>query len=311
MNLKNKINNKVIAYCNKIVLHTHWYQTGIWNGASKFWSPIEFNLDILCLGSGFFFNDLDFQDSEIKGFNAALWPQSLVHDFNILKNYFSYIREGGTVIIGICPFSGLFSPYGKSHNLKYYTFLHPATIINFEEEERVKALHIKHSPFTYMPKSCIGRTLTEILSNIKHKASRRNNKLDFIESAESMMKLWKKQFGISDLSAPLSQEHLNQTASRRETLRQMIEFCKERSLNPVIVIHPLHKSLSELFPAEFDNNYFTPLLQGLDVKILSYFRDENFQDDSLYKNSFFLNRTGARIFTAKVVEDIKSWEAGL
>ena len=133
--------NLLEKVCNKIVRHTQWYDQ-FWNGAQKFWNLRCFNLSVVNLGSNSGKYAFNYEGLDICGMNWALGPQSLVHDFNILKNYFSYLKSGATVIITLCPFSSLVSKYSKKHNLKYYTFLHPATIIGFKESERIKALKI-------------------------------------------------------------------------------------------------------------------------------------------------------------------------
>ena len=63
-------------------------------------------------------------------------------------------------------------------------------------------------------------------------------------TADSMFNGWMKQFGISDINAKLSLQHLEEQKSRRQTLDAMISFCKERYLNPVVVIPPIHHSLT-------------------------------------------------------------------
>lgn len=306
MKILNFLKIKGVAICNKIVRNTRWYNTELWNGAVKFWEPIEFNLDIINLGSGPSAYAFDYKATDVKGFNAALWPQSLVHSFNILKNYFSYIRNNGIVLIEVCPFTCLFTKYGKDKNLKYYTFLHPATILDFDEEERIKALRIKQSPFSYMPQYCIRQTAREYLSNAKRRLHTHTDRIDYDKSANVMMSMWKKQFGIISLIDPVSEAHLSEIESRRNTLIEMITFCKERSLSPVIVMPPFHKALRNLFPQEFDENYLVPFLEGIDAPVLSYFRDTTFQDDSQFKNAYFLNEDGAKAFTSRIIKDIRA-----
>ncbi len=294
-----KIINRINRVCNKIVRHLGWYKE-YWNGATKFWNQPQFNIDIVNLGSGAAVYAFDYTNSIYLGANWALSPQSLVHDFNILRNYFSFIREGGVVLITVCPFSGLFSTYGKSHNLKYYTFLHPATIDNFKEEERIKALKLKLNPIKEYPAFCIKQTVGYILKRSKG-IIKRKPKIDYHVSAEEMMNSWKSQFGINDLRAPLSHNHLEELNSRKETLMEMIEFCNERALKPIVVIPPMHPFLSFKFPPEFFCNYIKPLIHDIDAPVFNYMYDDSLSDDKYYRTALFMSEKGASLFTESLI----------
>ena len=292
---------------NKVVRHTEWYNNQLWGGATKFWHTHQFGLDIVNLGSGAGVHAFSYEGLPVKAANWALGPQSLVHDYNILKNYFSYIREGGCVIITVCPFSGLFSEYGKSHNFKYYTFLHPATILNFEESERQKALRIKKNPFKEMPVACAKNTIKEGL-RLAMKSLKPTKSVDIELSAKMIMDGWKHQFGIVNLSAPLSDQHKTEISCRRETLHDMIAFCKERDLHPYIVIPVMHKSLSSMFTKEFKSLYMDSLTANCGAPVLDYMNDEMITDKEYYTTALFLSVYGAKKFTQQVIKDINEME---
>ncbi|MBR2261334.1 MAG: hypothetical protein IJ916_06500 [Paludibacteraceae bacterium] len=293
--------NYFIRFCNKIVRHTDWYNNIYWGGVSKFWRQNTFGLEVVNLGSGAGVNAFVY-DQNVKGANWALSPQSLLHDYDILKNYFSYIREGGYVLIIICPFSCLVSQYDKKHNFKYYTFLHPATIQNFDDKERTRALMIKANPFGQMPVYCVKQTIKDVFRKIKKMLF--SPKKDLQKSADAMMSGWLKQFEISDLSAPLSEKHLTEQESRKKTLIEMVDFCKERALKPVIVIPPMHHTLCAMFPPEFKTNYIDAFLSGIDVPVLNYMNDVLMDKEEYYQSALFLNEQGARVFTKRVLKDI-------
>ena len=292
---------------NKIVRHSDWYNNQVWGGASKFWYGSQFGLDIVNLGSGAGVHAFCYEGLPEKGANWALGPQSLVHDFNILKNYFSYIREGGIVIITVCPFSGLFSQYGKSHNFKYYSFLHPATILNFEEEERLKALRLKENPLKEMPIFGVKQTLKEGIRIVK-RSLRPMRTADIEVSARRTMEGWKKQFEIHDLAVSPTHQHRQEIRSRRETLMEMIVFCKERSLHPYIIIPVMHESLSSMFPEKFKEMYMDSLTDNSGAPVLDYMNDSMNNSEEYFSTALFLNRSGANIFTRKVINDIKNME---
>ena len=295
-----KVFSKINTLINKIINHTPWYNA-YWQGSIKFWKNIPFELDVVNLGSGAAYHAFDYSDTGVKGMNWALSPQSLVHDYNILRNYFSYLREGAVVIITICPFSCLYSQYSKQSNFKYYPILHPATIIDFDDNERTRVYLIRQNPFKSMPLYCIKMTLMDAISFIYHKIIP-FRKPNLKASADAMMNGWKSQFGISDISAPLSEKHLAEQKSRRETLNNIVIFCKERNLKPVIVIPPMHKTLTNQYTDAFLANYVEAFLSGVDAPIYNYMKDTDFQSEDVYSSALFLNKHGAKLFTSKVLK---------
>lgn len=294
-----KVLSKITALFNKVINHTPWYNA-YWQGSIKFWWNIPFGLDVVNLGSGAAYHAFDYTATSIKGMNWALSPQSLVYDYNILRNYFSYLREGAVVIITICPFSCLYSQYSKQSNFKYYPILHPATIIDFDDDERTRAYTIRQNPFRYMPLYCIKMTVRDILAFFYHKL-KPYRKPNLKVTADAMMNGWKSQFEITDISAPLSEKHLAEQKSRRETLDEIILFCKERNLNPVVVIPPMHKTLTDQFTEVFLANYVDTFLANIDAPVLNCMMDKDIQSDEFFESALFLNKFGARKFTSKIL----------
>ena len=284
-------------------MSTDWYREGFWKGTTKFWNIPSCDYEVINLGSNSGKYAFCYDGLPVKGMNWAIGPQSLVHDFNILKNYFSYLREGSIVLIPLCPFSCLYSPYTKESNFKYYPILHPATISDFEDSERTRAYKIKANPFKEMPVYCIMSTIKEIL----YKAYRKikgTPAIDFDKNAEMWIVLWKKQFGITDLNAPISEKHKEERSNRAETLREMIQFCKERSLKPYIVLPPVHSSLSSRLPSAFMKNYVYDFIEeaiGDELLLLDYLKCNNTYDNKYFQNSYFLNKEGALVFTNDIL----------
>ena len=79
--------NLINRALNKIIRGTEWYDR-YWGGVTKFWSLRTFDIEIVNLGSNAGKHDFCYDDCDISGMNWAIGSQSLVHDFNILKNYF-------------------------------------------------------------------------------------------------------------------------------------------------------------------------------------------------------------------------------
>lgn len=286
---------------NKMINQAQWYDR-YWGGVIKFWRTNQFNLDCINLGSNSGLYGFDYTQIEgVQGANWALGPQSLVHDFNILKNYFSYLKEGGTVFIPICPFSCLISKYSKESNLKYYTILHPATIIDFEDSERTRALSIMYYPFKAMPLYCIKQLVKSVIRNV---ISSRKKQLDFTVDSNRMLAGWQKQFGITDLNAPLSSQHAEEQIIRAATLHEMILFCRERELKPVVVLLPMHPALTQQLSDSFRHHYIYDFIQKADIgdtPFIDGFDETNYSDVDFH-SSYLLNKRGAMKFTSQLCE---------
>lgn len=294
--------SKIVRRINQLIERTEWYNN-YWGGVCKFWSFEKKYVNVINLGSNSAKNAFCYDRLNIKGLNMALGPQSLGHDMAILKNYFSYLEDGGTVFITLCPFSCLKANYTAQHNLKYYTILHPATIFNFDESQRVKALSIQYNPLMNIPMVCLKGIA---LSMIRKFAPKKNSVVNFEQSANSMIDMWKQQFMITDLSKPLSENHKTDFMNRVQIVQDMIKFCRERDLKPYVVLPPIHKSLSEKLGEDFMKHYVYDFIDAVGANdiLLDYFKSTDFNDDSYFMNSFYLNKVGAEKFTKDITERV-------
>lgn len=301
-----KVKSFINRLTNKILMSTDWYKEGFWKGTTKFWNIRSCDYEIVNLGSNSGKYSFCYDDIPIKGMNWAIGPQSLVHDFNLLKNYFSYLKEGGIVLIPLSPFSCLHSPYSKQSNFKYYPIFHPATIIDFDDAERTKAYKIKANPFKEMPVYCIKSTFKELLLKI-YKRIKRKPIIDFEKNARNWISLWKNQFEIMNLDAPMLKHHKAERTDRSKTLYEIINFCRERNLRPYIVLPPLHPALSSCLSSEFKKEYIYDFIEEAtddSSLLLDYLNDETMGKDEYFLNSYFMNKQGAKLFTNKVLKDL-------
>lgn len=274
-----------------------------WSGVAKFWDLSKFDYKVVNLGSGSAVHAFNY-GKRTDCMNWAIAPQSLAHDFNILKNYFSYLADGATVFIPLCPFSCLVLKYSKEQNLKYYTFLHPATIFDFDENEREKALQKKgHSR-----KAIVKYVVKKFFSNKKNRVKRLFKAVNYKKDALMWVNNWKKQFQIEDLNATLTNEHIEERKLRQNLLREMVSFCLERNLRPVLVMPPLHRELRALFTSAFVKNYIDdfvfPVLTDR-VEFWNYSTSDFFDNDKYFDNSLYMSKKGAVLFTNILIERLQ------
>ena len=280
-----------ISIPNKLVKRTNWYKNLFSLDKNNYPSNVwyreheERNFDVVNVGSSSALYAFDYTEEPVKAFNWAAQPQSLEYSFRILKNYFSILRHGGTVIIPFSPFSAL-SVHGKwreSAYFKYIGILDHTLIDNYPQMARKV-----NYPILFMPKVAIKRIIKDVpLLRPQDYQVQLTSAAQFESDAKRWIDSWCKEFGIKDLDAPLSVENL---AGRRERLaetQKMLDFCYERNLRPVLVMTPMHPSLACEFSKTFRENYihsFIKELKGDNLKFMDYMDDERFTKDEYFIN---------------------------
>lgn len=295
-----KIENKV--------KQTNWYCNSIPNlenypGDSWYRKHLERNYDVVNIGSSSAFFCFNYEGFGVKAFNWALKPQSMEYSFKVLKQYFSILKKNGIVLIPFCPFSGL-SVDGKWSETafdKYYYILDRTLIDNYDMVSK----RMRH-PLLANPRAAIKRLIKDV-PKINPSASQCKSSDDFFKSAKKWVENWMHEFNILDLNLPLTKGNEEGRIKRLKTVNQIIDFCKIRDLQPVIVVPPVHSSLLRYFTIEFRKNYIMSFIEDLNqnnLVFLDYLSDERFIKDELYIDSFFMNETGAKAFTKQVLTDL-------
>lgn len=302
-----------LFYCTNILLKkTKWYDS-IYGDCVKF-KKQKFNTQVVNLGSSQGKYAFDYSKISVLGANWAVAPQPLSDDFRILKNYHSYIKEGGYVLFPLCPFSGFVEDYADiNHFRKCHYFLHPILNPHFSEtifqsmkrEVEFPLLTVIKNPY----KSLKGILKNDFLKRtFALKPFNPMNKVQLENDAANRIESWKKEFSLRNLSDALSSTNQNSIDFNNDLLCEIVDFCTERSLTPIVIIPPVTRQLSEAIPADFRQKTLYAMLKKAQdekgLKVLDYFDDERFTDYSLYFNSFLLNAKGRELFTKQVLNDL-------
>lgn len=303
---------------SKPIYATEWYK-GLFVGADGETYPDnrwyrkheERNFDLINLGSSGGKWAFDYSEFNIKAMNWAQQPQTLLEDFNLLRNYHSILKKGGIVLITIMPFTGLNKTTGVRDAMKY---------LKIDAHEPIQPVEVKKARlYTQYPilmgkpaikavvKHWLGKE--QMTSNSISKENMEKNSMSDIQleaDAKRWIDGWKKQFFIEDFEAPLTEANQKGREYRIKLMRNLIDFCKERTYKPVYVIPPVTKHLSQYYTSKFEETYIYGFLRDVDrdVLLLDYSKDESLQKDELYFNSFFLNKKGRCVFTETVLKDL-------
>ena len=295
---------------NSCVKRTNWYKNvipEINNYPTNEWyrTHNERNFDVVNVGSSSGVHAFDYSETGLKAFNWALQPQSMEYSFKILKNYFSVLKKNGIVIIPFSPFSSLsvIGKWSESSDDKYYYILDRSLIDNYSRVSRRRRF-----PLLVQPKQSLKYLFKDVLPKNKVRSYKvcttssefQNDSIKWIEN-------WMKEFNIQNLEAPLSEENKKGTELRKKTVQEMITFCLERNLYPVLVIPPIHPSLANRLTPVFRKTYiysFIEMINTAKVPFFDYIDTPNIREDCYFSNSYFMSEEGAKKFTRILLKQI-------
>lgn len=319
--IKRVIKKAIRAFTGcKILYKTNWYKSMFLDPNHEIYPDNvwyrehdERNFDVVNLGSSGGKWAFDYADLNVKAMNWAQQPQTLLEDYNLLRHFHSILKRGGYVLITIMPFTGLNKKTGLMDAMKYVKFDiqgEPIQPYMFKEAQRYANYPIlfKKQAFKALIKYFIGRDKkcglrpeTQLEYN-----PMKNSELE--KDAKRWIDGWKKQFGISDFDAPLTRENEEGKAYRIKLMQTLIDFCTERGYKPVYVIPPVTEHLAKYYTPKFEETYIYGYLKEVNrvVLTLDYSKDSEFKfNDELFFNSFFLNKKGRKLFTRRVLKDLK------
>ena len=296
----------LFIFMNKLLRQTNWYKNQFLD-SEKFHKEFPHDIEICNLGSNSGKFAFAYNDTIVKGENWAVGPQSFSYDFQVLKNYFSYLKDGGIVLITMCPLGSCLRDYpGEQVNIKYYPILDSSLIVNYSH---IINLRYVHYPVLSTPMA-IRFLIRDVPSDDRLLLSTNPMNSEEIEQdADNWINGWKNQFSIPDLNSEIvSKENQSAIEYNTKLLSDMIDFCIVRNLKPILVLPPVTKSLRSKFSEIFLELYVYSFIRNANsrnIKVLDYFDDIRFMDSDLYFNSFFMNSKGRKLFTNYVLKDIQ------
>jgi len=299
-----------------ILYKTDWYKSffvdlnhEIYPDNTWYRTHNERNFDIINIGSSGGKWAFDYTETGIKGMNWAQQPQTLYEDYQLLRHYHSILRKDGYVLITIMPFTGLNKKTDIRDAMKYLK-------IDTQGEPIQPFMYRKACRYAEYPilfgkpaikaliKFLLRKEKTNFITQNMDCNPMTNDELE--RDATQWMNGWKSQFNIADIEAPLTEQNIKGRDYRVNLMRDLIDFCNERSYQPVYIIPPVTEYLAKHFTSRFREIYIYDYLHQVDrhILMLDYSKDKEFNDSSLYFNSFFLNFRGRKLFTKRVLTDL-------
>lgn len=269
------------------------------------------NLDVVNLGSnpakyGLFYEN-------VRGQNWATGSQGLEMDFEILRYFHSYLKEGGIVLIPIMPFTAI-SQYIKTKtgywNDSYYIKF--ARILDLSQTKQLpngtKLLRKIRYPLIFDP-SLIRYLMADVpADNTLELSEQTMSAVELEHDANKWIDGWKKEFDATALNDFLfDSKYAPYREEAAAIIRQIVGYCKERNLKPVLLTIPISKYLAKKFSVCFRKKMIYDFVDSLNIDgimLLDYMFDSRFDDPSLYNGSFFLNLKGRKEFSTQLMKDL-------
>lgn len=287
---------------NFLYLRTN-HSRNFFENADKFVAGVPEGLHMVATGSSYAKYAVDFSLDTDK-FNFGVAPQSLHYDYKILRQYQEHMAENCIVLIVLCPlgFGKLDFPEDV-YNYKYYKFLKPEYILHYRWRT-----YVSHILF---PLLATPRLVRYIWKDVKYMNPMELGEIDeerVKSEADTREKGWCNEFSIANLKeVRVSSEMeaiLNKTG---EILEDMVDFCNQKGFQPILVIPPVSGELTGHFSKEFLDAYLYRNIKRVRNKVkgvLDYWNEEEFMDCHLYFNSDFMNKTGRKLFTKRLMDDV-------
>ncbi len=287
---------------NALAYRSYWYDQVMFKGCKKFWTLKEFNLDAINLGSTAAYHAFDYSTVNVKAANLALNAQYLLADYEILKNYSSHLKPGGTVILGTSLFS--LDGYDVTYfDDRYYTILYPASIWHFSMQRLKKIMNIKRDPIMHIP-------LMSLLDEVKcrlRKPKETMTDADMEKNASNWMEMWRKEFSIDSFEDPMTLRNRDLKNQAIEIMKDIKTFCDKKGFRLVVVLPPVSIALRKHLTPNLRKLYVETFMrepQLSDIEYKSYIDDSAFNDTTLFKNAYILNKAGSQLFTKRVFTDL-------
>lgn len=292
---------------NEKIKRTNWYKNqlvdkDLYPTNEWYRSHTERNFDIVNIGSSSAIAAFNYKYSNLKGLNWAGMPQSIELGFKIFKNFFSILRPKGMLCIPLGPFTGLTAPWtGTNEELRLYGVLDSSLFDDYK-----KASFVMGTPLLSSTKTALKRLLKDEQIRNPFKPSQLTNPEQYIADAKNWIEMWKKEFNLTDLESSIPLHLIKGHNKRISLINEIFDFCKEREIQVLTVIPPVHPAMSKYFTQKFKQIYLEPIIsiaRTNDSIIMDMLNDSDFHSSD-FADSFFLNENGSQKFMRKLESEI-------
>lgn len=243
------------------------------------------------------FNYSSLQDRGFLCFNFANTSQSYDYDYAVLREYGNYMAKGSILFIPVSYFSFNNEVVNESEaeamSLRYYHCLSPKNIPDYDPYIDITA--------NKLPILTAGKDILKLFPNLQlsiiaHAAEDGVNTEEFARRAKERY------------SRHFDNKETYFIPERIEELYDIIAYCKEHEITPILLTTPYSKYYQEMVSPEFLQEFQSTIAKVVSDTNVSYFdysTDGRFYENlTLFMDADHLNDEGAAYFTSILEEEV-------
>lgn len=253
------------------------------------------------LGSSHGLYDFNYEPLEMRGygcFNFANTSQSYDYDYAVLKEYGSYLKKGSILLIPVSYFSFNNEVVNETEteamSLRYYHFLSPENIPNYDPYIDITT--------NKLPILSAGEDILKLFPNFKLSIialAAEDNGIDMAEFTKRAGERYSRHFDNKE-------EYF--LPERIQNLYDIINYCKEREITPILITPPFSKYYRDLVPESFLQEFqetTTAIASDTGIAYYDYSCDERFYEHLEYfMDADHLNEEGGVRFMEILLDEI-------
>lgn len=236
-------------------------------------------------------------------FNFCLSSQTPQYDFQVMQSYSDHIQSGATVILTVFYASPYWTDTEDAFNQKqsrYYHILEPEYIVDVDLSRYwlQRFSPILTAEFSTILSSLL-TTPERALTPVQIQGTKKCSSEDATEQQD---RLKESQW------ASISPCFPDVNPVMWDAYHSMLNLCREKEWNAVLVLPPYLPEYNVIFPTEFYPAFqerMTELSEEYDVPFLDYSHDAFYAGRyELFRDIYHLNSAGAKVFNAQLFADI-------
>lgn len=234
-------------------------------------------------------------------FNFANTSQSYNYDYAVLKEFGHYMTNGSVLFIPVSYFSFnnevTNSTEAEAMSIRYYHFLSPKNIPDYDPYVDIVT--------TRLPILSAGGDILQLFPtlNATLTAHAANDGIDVEEFARRAQDRYSRHFDNKE-------EYF--MPERIEELYDIIDYCKENDITPVLITTPFSKYYADQVSQDFLQEFqatVNMVANDTDVNYYDYSHDGRFYENPEYfSDSDHLNEAGAAYFTDILWDEVEELE---
>ena len=253
------------------------------------------------LGSSHGAYDFNYESLTERGyecFNFANTSQSYDYDFAVLKEYVHFMDEDSIMLIPVSYFSFnnevVNETEAEAMSLRYYHFLSPENIPNYDPYIDITT--------NKLPILSAGEDILKLFPDLKLSIialAAEDNEIDMEEFTRRAQERYSRHFDNKE-------EYF--LPERIQNLYDIIHYCKEYDITPILITTPFSSYYQNLVPESFLQEFqktVTAIASATGVEYYDYSCDERFRDNLEYfMDADHLTEEGAAYFMEVLISEV-------